>query len=122
MAVSNEYARRLGSLLGRIETPEGAYFIASSEGSYAQLRVEMETKDNVTGAPMIANGRWWRLSPHMTDGEIVQTAFKAYLTFLEHEAREQFKVDGVSVFDPHYDLDALIALRKSPGGGLKERT
>lgn len=68
------------------------------------------------------NGRWWRLSPHMTDGEIVQTALKACLAFEEHEIREKFLFDGVSIFDPHYDLDALVALRKSHGGGLKERS
>lgn len=86
------------------------------------IRVECpEGVCNVTGAIEPWNGRWWRLSPHMVPQEIVQTMFKAVLTALEHEAREQFLYKGVSVFDPHYDLDQLVELRKAPGGGLQER-
>lgn len=76
---------------------------------------------SVTAKPLPWKGRLWRLSQHMTDGEIVQTAFKAILTCLEHEARERFTFDGVTVFDPHFDIHELVTLRKSPTGGLKER-
>jgi hypothetical protein len=53
-------------------------------------------------------GRKWRLSPHMTAGEVAQTALLASLAAAEHEMRELFKVDGVAVFGPHWDLDALV--------------
>lgn len=66
---------------------------------------------NVTGKPMRWNGRWWRLSEHMTPTEIVLTAFKAVLTALEHEAREQFTYKGVAVLDSHIDVEALVAAR-----------
>jgi hypothetical protein len=51
----------------------------------------------------------------MTDGEVVFTAFKALNTALEHEAREMFKFDGVTVADPHVDIHALVAFLKEPG-------
>jgi hypothetical protein len=75
---------------------------------------------NVSGAPKPWSGRKWRLSVHMTDGEIVQTAWLAVVTALEHEAREQFKYKGEAVFDPHYDIDKLVALRRS-ADSIKER-
>jgi hypothetical protein len=54
------------------------------------------------------NGRKWLLSPHMTETEIVLTAFKAVLTAYEHEAREQFKVDGFAVLDSHYSINDMV--------------
>jgi len=78
---------------------------------YAQV-FEADSKDNVTGEDMTWYGRKWLLSPHMTDSEIVQTVFKAVMTAVEHEVREQFKYKGESVFDPHYDLEKLVELRR----------
>lgn len=70
--------------------------------------------DNRTGEPLAWQGRHWRLSEHMTDGEIAQTALKAVLTAIEHEVRERFTYMGIPVFDSHYDLDKLAALREDP--------
>lgn len=112
---------RLPPLLAQLNYPTMTFAVRKSGDDY-HLRVECpDGTCNVTGMPDPWNGRWWRLSEHMTDGEIVQTAFKAVLTALEHEARERFTYKGVSVFDPHYDIEALVALRTSSGGGLKER-
>jgi hypothetical protein len=75
---------------------------------------------NITGKPMCWQGRKWRLSPYMTDGEVVQTAFMAVMAANEHETREKFTYRGVTVFDPHYDIEKLVELRKQPDA-LKER-
>ena len=56
----------------------------------------------------------------MTHGEIVQTVFKATMTALEHEAREMFLYKGVSVLDPHYDIEKLVEFRRLEGS-LKGR-
>jgi hypothetical protein len=53
------------------------------------------------------NGRKWRLSVHMTESEVVQTALKAVLTALEHEAREGFEYRGVAIYGPHLDVEKL---------------
>jgi len=51
--------------------------------------------------------RKWRLSTHMTDSEVVQTALKCSLTSAEHEAREGFKFAGRAIFGPHHDIRLL---------------
>jgi hypothetical protein len=75
---------------------------------------------NITGEPKTWAGRKWLLSEYMTAGEIVQTAFKALMTAIEHEAREQFLYKGVAVLDPHYDIEKLVELRSRPDA-LEER-
>lgn len=77
-------------------------------------------KCNETGKPMPWWGRKFYISPHMTDGEIVQTIFLACKIAMEHELREQFKYKGVSVFDPHYDIEELVGLHRS-GKAKEER-
>ena len=61
----------------------------------------------------VSDGKWtgrkWMLSPHMTDGEVVQTTLAAVLAWYEHEARETFKFRGAAIFNPHLSLDALIS-------------
>lgn len=78
---------------------------------YLQI-FELEALDNVTGGKTDWYGRKWLLSEHMTEAEIVQTVFKAVMTAVEHEVRETFLYKGQSVFDPHYDLERLVELRR----------
>jgi len=66
--------------------------------------------DIVTGDRMDQHTRKWRLSTHMTKSELVQTAFKCYLTSMEHRAREGFTYKGRRIFGPHFDVDALVEL------------
>ena len=95
--------------------------------SFPKMRIDVRSKNevpylqiahrgecNMTGVPMEWRSRKWMLSEHMTAGEIVQTAFKAILTAIEHEAREQFRYRGQPVFDPHYNIEKLVALRMDP--------
>lgn len=87
-----------------------------NDGGCAFLRIGDPTAIcNVTGGPLPWWGRKWYVSPHMTDGEIVQTVFLAIRTAQEHELREQFKFKGMRVFDPHYDIHNLIAFIESSG-------
>ncbi len=73
---------------------------------------------SVDGTSLPWKGRHWRLSEHMTDGELVQTAFKAIMTALEHEARERFTYKGKAIFGPHLDVDKLVEI----AGDTVERT
>lgn len=36
-----------------------------------------------------------------------------FIQYEEHEARENFKYKGASIFDPHYDVEKLFELRSS---------
>lgn len=83
----------------RLDThPEGRFYI----------QIRQESTCNRTGKPYNEGGRKWDLSQHMTESEVVLTAWKAYLTFIEHEAREQFHYKGKKIFDPHIDVNALL--------------
>lgn len=63
-----------------------------------------------SGIVATQHGRKWRLSPHMTQSELVQTALMAALAATEHEARERFLYEGQPIFAPHFDVDQLRAL------------
>jgi hypothetical protein len=56
------------------------------------------------------HGRKWLLSEHMTDDEIVKTAYGAFKGAIEHEVMESFKVDGIILFNPHLNFEELLAI------------
>jgi hypothetical protein len=76
------------------------------------LRVRFAGPCNTTGRFQEWEGRKWFLSSHISKSEIVQTAFKAVITALEHEARETFRYKGEAIFGPHFDCDLLVELCK----------
>lgn len=111
---------RFRDVLDRIQFGEWRFLVEQrAEGAVLVIQVD-EGICNVTGAAMSWRSRKWPLSIHMTDGEIVQTAFKAVMTAMEHEVREMFRYRGESIFDPHYDVEKLVELRRRPDA-LKER-
>lgn len=113
-------ARRFEDLLRAITYP-GLTFVVEPEPGRYFLRVSCDNGTcNDTGEPLAWKGRKWPLSVHMTDGEVVQTAFLALMTALEHEAREQFKFCGVPVMSPHYDIYKLVDMHRL-GVAEKER-
>ena len=119
-----DYTRRLADVASRIRLPVPTWLILireyRTEGLFILQIEEPQGIDNVTGGPMAWRSRRWLLSEHMTQGEIVQTAFKACMTAIEHEFRETFLFDGHSVFDPHYDIAKLATFRADPES-IKER-
>jgi hypothetical protein len=64
----------------------------------------------ITDVPLPWSGRKWRLSVHMTESELVGTAFAAIKQAVEHEVMEHFTYKGVQVFDPHRSIQALLQL------------
>jgi hypothetical protein len=113
---------RLIAIGAELVLPMGLILYTEKRGTDWVLRVgDPNATDNVTGEPMAWKGRKWLLSEHMTDGEIVQTAFLATLTAIEHEIRETFTFRGAAIFDPHYDIQKLVDLRLQPDA-LKERS
>lgn len=97
---------------------------------YKSLLIEVRPESNckpalqylqvtgVTGGRRWA-GRKWRLSEHMTKGEIIQTAFMACMAWEEHECREAFKYKGCAVFGPHFNVESLVRLCEQ--GQFEER-
>lgn len=74
------------------------------------LQVGFSAPCHDTGQIEWQQSRKWRLSYHMTKGEVVQTALLAVLTAVEHETREEFTYRGVPVFQPHVDIDKLLEI------------
>lgn len=104
--------RRTSTLVSEIAYPGLDFEVSTEGGTCCQLRVKCpEGVCTQTGKAWSWNGRWWRLSPYMTDSEIVSTCFKAVLTALEHEAREAFTFKGQPVYDAHLSVHQLASLR-----------
>lgn len=104
-------------VLYRIEYKGWEFRVAGEPGRlWMQVVFAAPDTDVPASIPEVQHGRKWLLSEHMTDSEVVQTAFKAVLAAEEHEARETFLVDGVAVLGPHFDLFKLAALYR--GGAL----
>lgn len=55
-------------------------------------------------------GRKWYLSSHMTDDEVIKTAFCAVEAAIKHEIMEGFKVDNIVLFNPHVSFEALLQI------------
>jgi hypothetical protein len=85
-------------------------FRVLNDNSQLILQVVFRAACARTGEDTACSGRKWRLSPHMTKSEVVQTAFKAILTAVEHETREKFLYRGQSIFGPHFNVDKLVEL------------
>lgn len=101
----------LAGLVTKCDHPVFRFMVRRHPGTQRPyLQIRCLGTCNTTGEPLDWAGRKWGLSYHMTDSEVVQTCFKAVLTALEHEAREQFRFDGAAVMNPHYDIYALKRL------------
>lgn len=113
VAVTKDIKLPFGLQLGIDPNPPAGYQV---------LRVgDPDGVDNTDPTkPMPWWGRKWLISQHMTDGEIVQTAWLAFQVASEHEAREQFTYQGQAIFDPHHDVHKLAWFRAQPNV-LKER-
>ena len=73
---------------------------------YLQLKWKDEDHDN-PGEVVSLGGRKWYLSPHMTDSEVILTAWAAVEMAELHEARELFLFEGERVLNPHIDVREL---------------
>jgi hypothetical protein len=82
------------------------------DGERLYLQVKWWGHNSETGAREWCIGRKWFLSPHMTNSEVVQTAFAAVMAVMEHETREFFQYKGQPIFCPHYDVEILVALHR----------
>jgi hypothetical protein len=97
------------AVLAEVSCPGRELFVEEAPGGF-HLQVRCQAPDADTGRPAVQHGRKWWLARSADRSEIVRTAFKAVLTWQEHEAREQFTYRGARVFGPHLDVDRLAGL------------
>ncbi len=74
------------------------------------IQVTYKAKCNKTGKMQEWHGRKWYLSDHMTNDEVVKTAYAAFKATVEHEIMEGFKINGVVLFNPHVNYLSLIKI------------
>lgn len=95
-------------------------------GTIFSIRVERDNKDKVNGRIFIQitynarcsntgillewHGRKWYLSDHMTEDEIVKTCYVAFEAAVKHEVMEGFKINGITVFNPHVNYLELMKI------------
>ncbi len=107
-------AKDIIAVLADVEFPQFDFIVGLMGPDGYFLQVEFKAVDHVVwphaDVERSWTGRKWYISAHSTVGEIVQTALKAVLTAIEHEAREQFKYKGVAIFQPHINPDALVEI------------
>ena len=99
---------RFQNLIQKCSFPE--YELVVKRNTFGAPYLQVQCKNgvcNVTGSSFPWNGRKWNLSKYMTDSEVVNTAFKAVLTAVEHETREKFLYRAKPIFGPHMDVDFL---------------
>lgn len=74
------------------------------------IQIKFWSRCSKTGQGEIWKSRKWYLSEYMTDDEIVKTCYAAFKMAVEHEVMESFKVDGITLFNPHLDFEELLKI------------
>jgi hypothetical protein len=72
------------------------------------IQVQYRTMCTKTNKLETWKGRKFYLSDHMTDDEIVKTAYTAFKMAVEHEVMEGFRVDNIVLFNPHVNFEELL--------------
>jgi hypothetical protein len=88
----------------------GFYLFYSSDCDHMYLQLAWKAADTTTGAEARQKSRKWLLSKHMTKTEIVNTAWFAVKTAIEHEAREEFFYKGKAIYNTHLDVAQLHSM------------
>lgn len=104
------------SVLDEIHYKDWQFYLGTTD-LYVQIRFYAPDNDDPTKMEL-QKCRKWRLSLHMTNSEIVRTAYKAVLAAEEHEASELFKYKDVDIYNPHTDVDVLVSRRLVLGDAM----
>lgn len=118
---NEDLVMRVKNLAANVNFPDYVFKVKDSHGG-VHLHAEYMDHDIYTNVYEMQYTRKWKLTPAMTDSEIIQTMFKCCLTSYEHRCREAFKYKGARVFGPHFDVEDLVKLckdGKEAGGGRK---
>jgi hypothetical protein len=98
------------AVIEQVSFPEYEFFVGESLHGFIYLQGEYDEANTVTGIIERQHTRRWALSPDMTKSEIVATTFKCVMTSMEHKAREWFTYRDAAIYQPHYDVDDLLAI------------
>ncbi len=96
-------------IIDRIEFMDREFRLLD-KGDGFLLQVTYVEADIDTGVPEEQRARKWYISPHMTETEIVETAFAACQRSMMHVVGEHFLYLGKRVYSPHFEIDARLEL------------
>jgi hypothetical protein len=94
-------------ILSSLRYRDWKFNLYGSGENYMYLQLSWEAADTDTGVKSQQKSRKWLLSAHMTKTEIVNTAWFAVKTAIEHEAREEFFYRGKAIYNTHLDVAQL---------------
>lgn len=100
---------QLRAILADVRFKGGSFLIEEATGGFL-IQLRLEEKEIGTGECQMLCGRKWHIDDSATRSDIVRTAFKAVVTWEEHEVRERFTYRGAPVFGAHGDVDSLVRL------------
>jgi hypothetical protein len=101
---------KMRCVVGAVKFPDYVFTVGESSRGFVYLQGSYDEADTITGRIERQYTRRWPLSPEMTKSEIVATAFKCVMTSQEHKCREWFTYCGAAIYQPHYDVDDLLAI------------
>lgn len=105
---------KVNEVLSEVKFGDHLFNVEETAGGFHLWISGMET-DSYTDEPSLQEGRKWFVSRDCTPSDVVRTAFKAVVTWSEHEARESFKYKDIRVFNPHLDIEAMVARARKKG-------
>lgn len=85
-------------------------FRVGLKGNGYFLQVQYMEEDIITKKLELQRARKWYVSSYSTTTEIVETAFKACRTSMEHVLKEHFTYKHRRVYSPHFSIEARIAM------------
>lgn len=88
-------------------------WILHRKGDGYLVQAQAFIPDTKTGSMSLQKGDKYYISSHAGEQEIASKLFKSLKDFLEHEAREGFKVDDATIYGPHFSLVWLIKMAKN---------
>lgn len=74
------------------------------------IQIQYKAICNKTGQLETWSGGKHYLSQYMTDDEIIKKAYAAFESSVKHEILEGFKVDNVTLFNPHVNFEELLKI------------
>jgi|CXWL01.1.fsa_nt_gi hypothetical protein len=105
--------REIEEVIQQVSYKNWRFIVGCDLGGRDYLQVSWQGEDVTSGIITEQKSRKWWLSPHMTNTELVTTAYKAVMAAEEHEVREYFRYKGAQVFNPHFDVDELVQFSKT---------
>jgi len=106
------YETQFNQWLIDVAYPDYHFAVRTNGRGDLYLQAWYNEADIYTGVVCPQYTRRWYLSIRMVKSEFIQTVLKCILTSAEHRVREHFKYQGMRVYSPHHDVDALWQICK----------